>query len=170
MSEIDEEEMTKKLQRFVGFKTGKSIHRIKGKKLVEFAKALGDTNPKYVGVEKTPDGKDDYSKIVAHPAYPACFTVQTGGALYSLDSLKHEDGSPLIKNMGKLLHTAQVYDYTGCVPITTKIKKIYTEGTVTKIWVKGGLLWIETTLESKSDTGDLVCTTICTVGIRKGGW
>jgi len=170
MSGENEEELTKKFQRFVGFKTGKSIHRIKGKNLVEFAQAIGCTDPKYVRVEKTPDGKEDYSKIVAHPAYPAAFTVQTGGALYSLDSLKHEDGTPLIKNMGKLLHTGQQYDYTGCVPITTKINKIYTEGTVSKIWVKGGLLWIEITLESRADTGELVCKTICTVGIRPGGW
>ena len=96
--------------------------------------------------------------------------MQTGGALYSLDSLKHEDGSPLIKNMGKLLHTGQKYDYTGCVPITVKMKKLYTEGEITKIWVKGGLLWIEATLTTKSDKDELVCTTVCTVGIRPGGW
>ncbi|MHA1820252.1 MAG: FAS1-like dehydratase domain-containing protein [Promethearchaeota archaeon] len=169
MSEVSEEELNKKVQQFVGFKTGKSIFRVKGKKMVEYAKAIGDLNPKYVNVGKTPEGKDDYSTIVAHPAFPACFTVQTGGALYSLDSLQYEDGKKLITNMGKLLHTGQEYDYTDCVPIKAGMK-LYTEGTISKIWVKNGMLWIEATLESKTKEGEKVCTTTCTVGIRKGGW
>jgi len=166
---IDEDALTKKFQKFVGFKTGKSIFRVKGKEMVRFAKALGDTNPKYVGVVTDAEGKDDYSKVVAHPAFPSCFTVQTGGALYSLDSLKADDGSNLIKNMGKLLHTSQKYDYTGCIPIVNGMK-LYTEGTVTKIWVKAGLLWIETTLATKAEEKDLVCSTVAVVGIRPGGW
>ncbi|MBD3352686.1 MAG: hypothetical protein GF364_14460 [Candidatus Lokiarchaeota archaeon] len=169
MSELSEEEKTEKLQSFVGFKTGKSIHRVKGKNMIRFAKALGDDSPKYTKVEKTEEGKKDYSKIVAHPAYPACFTVQTGGALYSLDTLKYEDGTKVIKSMGKLLHTGQKYDYTGCIPIVHKMK-LYTYGTVSKIWVKNKMLWIETTLETKTKKDELVCTTICTVGIRPGGW
>lgn len=168
MSELSDDELTQQFQKFVGFKTGKSIHRVKGKKLVAYAKAIGDLNPKYVNVGKKEDGKPDYSKIVAHPAYPASFTVQTGGALYSLDTLKHDDGKQVITNMGKLLHTGQEYDYTGCVPIVHGMKLI-TEGEVSKIWVKNGMLWIQATLKSKSND-DLVCTTICTVGIRKGGW
>lgn len=169
MSEINEEELTKKLQKYVGFQTGKSIYRVKGRKMVRFAKAIGSSNPKYTEVGKTEDGKKDYSNIVGHPAMPACFTVQTGGALYTLDSLKNDDGSKILTNMGKLLHTGQKYDYTGTIPITHKTK-LYTYGTVSKIFVKSGILWIEITLETKTKKDELVATTICTVGIRKGGW
>lgn len=169
MSEVNEEEINKKLQKFVGFKTGKSIYRAKGRKMVRFAKAIGSTDPRYTEIKKTDEGKKDYSDIVGHPAMPACFTVQTGGALYALDSLKNDDGSKVITNMGKLLHTGQAYDYTGTIPITHKTK-LYTYGTITKIYVKSGMLWIETTLETKTKKDELVCTTICTVGIRPGGW
>ena len=50
MSELSEEQMTEKFQTFVGTKTGKSIYRVKGKKIVAYAKAIGVTDLKYKGL------------------------------------------------------------------------------------------------------------------------
>lgn len=165
MSEVNEEELTKKFQKFVGFETGKSIYRVKGKKMVAYSESITDNNPKYTKSETTADGKEDYSKLSAHPAFPSTFTIP---ALFNLAEIKDEEGK-LIKNIGKLLHTGQAYDFTDCEPIKDGMK-LYTTGKVSKIFVKSGILWIEALLETKSNDEKLVCKTTTTVGIRKGGY
>ena len=118
MSERDNEYF----QQFVGMKIGPDKYRIKGKKLSEYAKAIGDLNPKYyVEPPKEEEVKADFSGIVAHPAFAATYTVP--GVLMSLPEVVDKNGEKLIKNIGKLLHTAQIYDYDGCDPLTAADKK-----------------------------------------------
>lgn len=162
--QLSDEELTKKFQSLVGTTTPKSIFRVKGKDMVRYSLAIGDSNPKFTKIATGADGKEDFSGIVAHPAFPASFTIS---ALMNLAELANADGK-VITNIGKLLHTGQAYDYTGCVPIKSGMK-LYSEGKVSKISVKN-LLWIEATLETKNEEGQLVCTTIASVGIRKGGF
>jgi hypothetical protein len=151
-------------QQFVGTKIPPSIYRIRGKALVEYAKAIGDLNPKYY--KEVAEG-EEVTGVVAHPAYAATYTIP---GLFSLADLKSSDDQPFITNVGKLLHTGQDYDFTGCVPLVPP-EKIYTSGVITKIWIKSEILWIETKLESRNKEGDkLFCKTTCTAGIRKGGY
>lgn len=153
-------------QQFVGYEIPKSIYRIKAKDCVAYAKAIGDLNPKYVGVEKE-GGEVDTSNIVAHPAMAAKYTIP---GLFSLGDVKDPEGNPFIKNIGKLLHTGQAYDYTGCVPLIPD-EKIYTAGKLNKIWIKSNILWLQCIVESRNKEGDkLFCTTTLTVGIRPGGY
>jgi hypothetical protein len=153
-----------RLKSFIGTKVAPSIYRVKGKKMAEFAECIGDTNPKYVGV----DG--DLSNIVAHPSFPSSFSVK---ALFNLADVGDAVG-PLITNIGKLLHTGQVYDYTGCAPIVPSIDKLYTHAEITNIFIKSSILWVEVTMKTTDSQevgqGTLYCTTIATVGIRKGGY
>jgi hypothetical protein len=160
MSEVVRDE--KYFQQFVGFDIPKSIYRIKAKDCVAYAKAIGDLNPKYVGKEG-----DAEPNVVAHPAMAAMYTIP---GLFSLADLKDPQGNPFITNIGKLLHTGQAYDFSGCVPLVPP-EKVYTFGKVTKIWIKSEILWLEASLESKNKEGDkLFCKTKLTAGIRKGGY
>jgi hypothetical protein len=163
MSERTEEDFKK----FLGTPLERSIFRVKGREMVKYALAIGDENPKYVGVKQDENGKDDYSGIVAHPAFPATFTV---GALFKLADAAGEDGKPLIKNIGKLLHTGHVYNYEGCEPIVDGLK-LYTSGEITNIFIKSNILWIEISMETRNKEEDkLYCKCVATVGIRKGGY
>ncbi len=164
MSERSEEEIRSK---FLGTELTKTIFRVKGKEMVRYALAIGDNNPKYTAVKKDANGKDDYSELVAHPAFAATFTVD---ALFKLADAKDADGKPLITNIGKLLHTGQAYDYTGCEPLRDG-DKVYTQGKITNLFIKSNILWIETTMETRNKEGDkLYCKCVATVGIRKGGY
>ena len=170
MSELSEEQLTEKFQQFVGTSTGKSIYRVKGKKIVAYAKSIGVTDPKYVEPGKTAEGKTDYSTIVAYPSFPASFTINTGGPLYGIEAIVHDDGRKVITNIGKLLHTAQEYIYTDeCIPIKDGMKT-YTTGEISKIWVKAGLLWMQMSTDTKTKDGKLLVKSIASVGIRRGGW
>ena len=98
MSERDNEYF----QQFIGTKIGPDKYRIKGKKLSAYAKAIGDLDPKYYVEPPTEEGvKADYSKIVAHPAFAATYTVP--GVLMSLPEVVDNTGAKLIKNIGKSL-------------------------------------------------------------------
>jgi hypothetical protein len=154
-------------QQYVGLDIPKSIYRIKAKGLAAYAKAIGDLNPKYVGTVKE-DGEPDYTGIVAHPAYAATYTIP---GLFSLGDVVDDSGAPFIKNIGKLLHTGQAYDFSGCDVLTPEDAKIYTAGTLSKIWIKSNILWIEVKLESRNKEGNkLFCKTTLAVGIRPGGY
>lgn len=166
---ISEEEKMEKLKGFIGTDFGKKSSRVKGKNMVAFAKSIFDENPKYTQVGTDSEGKPDYSGIVAHPAFPASFTVNTGGPLYNMIGLKYENGDPVIKNPGKLLHTAQKYDYTNCVPIKHGMK-LTTNGIVSNMEIKAGILWIESELTTLNEKSELVVKTTVNVGIRSGGW
>lgn len=155
-------------KQFVGFEIETSIYRIKGKKMSAYATSIGDTNPKYHPPAAAEGEKPDYSNIVAHPAYAAIYTIP---GLFKIADLNGEDGEPMIKNVGKLLHTGQAYDYTGCDPLSIADKKVYTDAVVSKIWLKSGMLWIEVKLECRNkEKSKMFCRAVLTVGIRKGGF
>ena len=74
-------------------------------------------NPKYyVETPANSSDKGDFSNIVGHPAYAATYTIP--GLLMSLPEVVDDHGEKFVKNIGKLLHTAQIYDYEGCDPLT----------------------------------------------------
>ncbi|MCP4763996.1 MAG: MaoC family dehydratase [archaeon] len=166
---LSEEEKIKLLPTFIGADLAQKKTRIKGKKLVAFAKSVFDENPKYTKVGINSEGKPDYSEIVAHPSFPASFSANTGGPLYTMIDLKYPDGKPLVSNPGKLLHTGQKYDYRNCVPIKHGMTLI-TTGKISNLTAKAGILWLEFTLTSKNEKDELVVVITVNLGIRKGGW
>ena len=101
MSEPRSEEYFKQ---FIGMKMGVDKYRIKGKKISAYAKAIGDMSPEFYVEPPEGDEKADFSNIVAHPAYAATYTIP--GLLGQLPELKGEDGQPLVRNIGKIMHTA----------------------------------------------------------------
>ena len=157
-------------EQFKGYKFPVSKYRIKGKKLSAFAAAIGDKNPKYyVPDPEDPNEKADYSGIVAHPAYAACYTIPK--LLESLPDIKGSDGEPMLRNIGKLLHAAQEYDFSGCDPLTPATKKVFSEAEFGKFWIKSNILWGEAIVVSTNeDKSKTFCKTIIRVGIRKGGY
>ena len=161
------EEIEAMLAKFKGMEIEPSIYRIRGKTMEEYAKAIGDTNPKYYATVG-PDGKKDYSKIVAHPNFAAYYTIP---GLFKLADLADENGNKLIKNIGKLLHTGQMYDYTDCDELTADVGKVYTTGKIEDLYVKKGMLWITLKLRTTDEEKKrLFCKTTVTAAIRKGGF
>ncbi len=77
----------------------------------------------------------------------------------------------MLRNIGKLLHAAQEYDFSGCDPLTPATPKVFSDSKFSKFWIKSGILWgeaqIVTTNEDKTKT---FCKTTIRVGIRKGGY
>jgi len=169
----EEEKLSKKYQIFVGREINKSIHRVKGKSLVEYAEALGDINLKYVGVGTTPDGKPDYSTIIAHPSYPNCFTVD---AAFDLTGWKYppeagdDAGKNLIINYGKVLHTSQAYDYSKAECSIKHGQKLYTTGYLEKAYIRNKGLWLIMHLDTHTEEGELVVQSEVMTVFREGGY
>jgi hypothetical protein len=174
MGQTEEEiKLSEKYQVFVGKKINKDTHRMKGYKMVEFAEAFGDTNPKYVGVGVKEDGKPDYDSIIAHPAYPNCFTVNAAldliGWKFPLKEGQKEP-TPLILSFGKVLHTGQTYDYSNAVRPMKHGDKLYTTGYLEKAWIRNDRLWLVMHLDTHTSEGDLVVQTTVETVFRTGGF
>ncbi|MHA1110685.1 MAG: FAS1-like dehydratase domain-containing protein [Promethearchaeota archaeon] len=174
MAQTEEEiEQSKMYQVFVGKQVNKDIHRMKGKKMVEFAQAFGDLNPKYVAVGTKEDGKPDYSTIVAHPAYPNCFTVNAAldliGWKFPLKEGQTEP-TPFIISFGKVLHSGQFYDYSNAERPIRHGDKLYTTGYLEKAWVRNKRLWLEMHLDTHCKSGELVVQTTVKTVFRDGGY
>lgn len=155
-------------QQFNGADIDPSIFRIKGKDMSEYAKAIGETDPKYIAEPpKTEGEKADYSKIEAHPAFAATYTVP---AMLKAIDLKGKDGAPMVLNVGKLLHTGQDYDFTGCDALKDG-EKVYTKAKLEKLTIKSDILWIPVRMICQNKEGTKTfCKALITVGIRKGGY
>ena len=69
--ELTQEWIDKYKDKMIGQPTGKKRFRVKGKKTVRFAKAIGETRPEYIKPGKNEEGKTDFSNIIGHPAMPA---------------------------------------------------------------------------------------------------
>ena len=168
-----EEELSKKYQIFVGKELNKAIFRVKGKSMIEFAESVGLASPKYTEVGTKEDGKSDYSKIVAVPTYPNCWTVDCCfdmvNWVYPVEEGK-ENAPKFITNYGKVLHTSQFYDYSKAeVPIQHG-QKLYTTGILAKAYIKAGKLWLENHLDTKTKSGQLVVQSKVMVVVRQGGY
>jgi hypothetical protein len=169
----EEEELSKKYQIFVGKELNKSIFRVKAKNMIEFAESVGMTSPKYTEVKINEDGKPDYSKIVAVPTFPNCWTVDSCFDMvnwrYPLKE-GQEEAEKFITNYGKVLHTSQFYDYSNAeVPIQHG-QKLYTTGILAKAYIKADKLWLENHLETKTSEGKLVLEAKVMVCVRRGGF
>ena len=156
-------------KQFIGTKLGEDKYRIKGKKISAYAKSIGDVNPEFYVEPPVGEEKADFSKIIAHPAYAATYTIP--GLLGRLPEMKGSDGQPLVKNIGKIMHTAQSYDFEGCVPLTAADKKVITESEVVDIFIKKEMLWIELLYTTRSvDGSKTFCKTTIKGLLRKGGF
>lgn len=156
-------------KQFVGKSLGSKAYRIRGRKMSAYSKAIDDTNPKYYVPKGKGDDKPDYSKIEAHPAYAATYTIP--GILEALPDVKDDAGEKLVTNIYKLLHTAQEYNYEGCVPLTDAVSKVYTKGVIKKVWIKKGMLWVEIgmTTTNEEET-EIYCKTTLMGLLRQGGF
>ena len=159
----------KYFNQFLGYEFKPQRYRIKGKNLTSLAELLGEENPKYYPIQPNSSAdKPDYSKVRAHPAYSPLYIVP---GLFSYGGLHGEDGEPLIKNPGKILHTGQSLDYSDCVPLTGTDKKIYTDAKITRIEVTNGKLWIDiSTVTRNTDSSKIFCRSVMTITVSKGGF
>jgi len=169
----EEGKQSEQYQIFVGKQLNKSIHRVKGKNLLEFAESLGDTNPKYIKVGTTDDEKPDYSTIVAHPSYPNCFTVDSAFDLvnwrYPLKDGETE-ARKFITNYGKVLHAEQEYDYSKAETPIVHGQKLYSTGFLEKAYIQNGKLWLRTHIDTYTEDGKLVVQSKVMVVVREGGF
>ncbi len=154
---------------FSGYEFEPQRYRIKGKNLTSLAELLEETDPKYYPIpDISAEEKPDYSKVVSHPAYAPLYIVP---GLFSYGGLHGDDGEPLIKNPGKILHTGQTLDYSNCVPLTGTDKKIYTDAKISRIDVKEEKLWIDiSTITRNADASKIFCKSVMTIMVSKGGF
>ncbi|MHA1731786.1 MAG: FAS1-like dehydratase domain-containing protein [Promethearchaeota archaeon] len=172
--ELTQEFLEKYKDKIIGFPTGRKRYRVKGAKMVAFAKAIGETRPEYVEVGTTDDGKKDYSKVVGHPALQACWVLD---AMMGIDnaSMEDDEGTKWTFDIDfiKLLHTGQEYYYEGAVPIKDG-DKLLASGKIADVFIKGSpgkeLLWIVGDIETLNQKKELVGKCRLTAGIRKGGY
>ncbi len=156
-------------KQFIGKEFGSDKYRIKGKNLCAYSKAIGDLNPAFYLEKPEGDEKADYSKIVAHPAYAATYTIP--GLLMRLAEVVDDNGEKLVKSIGKLLHTSQEYNYDGCDPLTEDDKKVFTKGKIVDMVVKGERLWTELVYTTTNqDETKTFCRTTVKGLLKKGGF
>ena len=169
----EEAKLSEKYQIFVGKALNKAIFRVKGKTMKEFSESVGLTGPKYTEVGVKEDGKADYSKIVAAPTYPNCWTVDCCFDCVNWRYPVKEgetEGKKFITNYGKVLHTSQAYSYENAeVPIQHG-QKLYTNGTLAKAYIQANKLWLKFDLDTKTKDGKLVVESEVMVCVRQGGY
>jgi hypothetical protein len=167
-----EKTLSDKYQFFIGQKVNKSIFRVKGKQMVEFAEAIGALSPKYVDVPEI-DGKKDYSKIQGTITYPNCFTIDLiwDAMGWKIPPEGEETEEKLLITVpSKILHTGHSYDYINAeIPIKHK-QKLYTTGFCKEIYVKNKQLWITLHLDTHTKEGQLVVQSEVNFIVREGGF
>ncbi len=165
-------EQSERYKIFIGMKVNKSIHRVKGKNLVEFANAIGLMHPKYINAPEV-DGKKDYSKIQAFSTYPNTFTID---AAFDVTNFKfpsteeNPEGELLIPIPSKILHVGQSYDYSKAQITIKHGQKLYTTGYCEDIYAKKNRLWITIHLNTRTKEGLLVVQSKVNFIVREGGF
>lgn len=163
------EEMKKNAEFLIGTLTGMEIpgsttFNIRYRTLVNFAKVYGITDKKYVGSEE--------EGVIACHAFANYFTVKT---LYKLvlGIRLEQDGKErgVVRDPGKLLHTANQYNWEGCVDIKPG-DKLKATGKCGKLWLneKNMMLFAEFIVNVINQNNEPVCNVVITAGIRKGGY
>ena len=134
------------------------------KKLVDFAKLYGITDPKYVGSEE--DG------IVACHGFANFFTIK---AVYKLliGFNVVQDGKPrgIMLDPGYLLHTANVYNWEGCADVKPG-DRLTATGKCIDAWLneKNKMLFYKFLVKVVNQNEEPVCKVTITAGVRKGGY
>jgi len=167
-----QENQSAKCQVFVGQEVNKSIFRVKGKQMVEFAEAIGALSPKYVDVPEV-EGKKDYSAIKAFSTYPNSFVVDLmWDAMNWRFPAEREDpeGKLLITVPSKILHVGQSYDYSNAEIDIKHKQKLYTTGYCKEIYVKNNQLWITLHLDTRTKENQLVVQSELQIIVREGGF
>jgi hypothetical protein len=137
---------------------------VRYKKLVNFAKCFGITDPKYVGPED--------EGIVACHAYANAYTIK---GLYTLvpGAKLIQDGEErmLVKNPRMILHAGNKYNWEGCVDVKPG-DKLTATAKWGKVWLVEAnmMLFAELFTTIKNQNDETVCNVVVTTGIRKGGY
>ncbi len=166
---MDPEKVKKNAEFLVKNLSGKEITGsvnvgIRYKKLVDFAKIYGITDPKYVGPEE--DG------IIACHAFANHFTIK---ALYKLllGMKLTQEGKErtFILDPGKLLHAGQLYNWDGCEDVRSG-DKLNITAKWGKVWVAvdNMILFAELHVEVKNQNDEMVCKPVVTAAVRPGGY
>jgi hypothetical protein len=143
---------------------GKVSVNIRYKKLVNFAKVYGITDPKYIRSEE--DG------VVACHAFANHFTIK---AVYKLligfNVVQDGETRGIMLDPGKLLHTGNIYNWDGCVDVKPG-DKLHITGSCEDAWLneKNMMLFYKFFINVKNQNEEPVCNVVITAGVRKGGY
>ena len=143
---------------------GSASFGIRYKKLVDFAKLYGITDPKYIGSEE--DG------IIACHGFANFFTIK---AVYKLliGFNVEQDGKPrgIMLDPGYLLHTANVYNWDECADVKPG-DRLTATGKCTDAWLneKNMMLFYKFLVKVVNQNEEPVCNVTITAGVRKGGY
>jgi hypothetical protein len=137
---------------------------IRYKKLVDFAKVYGITDPKYIGSEE--DG------VIACHAFSNHFTIK---AVYNLligfNVVQDGKARSIMLDPGYLLHTANVYNWEGCVDVKPG-DRLTATGSCEDAWLneKNMMLFYKFLINIVNQNNERVCDVTITAGVRKGGY
>jgi len=165
----NKEEMKKNAEFLISELTGKEIpgtakFKCRYKKMVNFAKIYGITDPKYIGPEE--------EGIIACHAFANSFAVNAFYILFpALKVVQNGEERPVILNPNKILHAGNKYNWENCVDIKNA-DTLTTTGKNSRVWLveKSMILFTEMILTVKNQNDELVCTITSSGAIRPGGY
>ncbi|HUW90411.1 MAG TPA: MaoC family dehydratase N-terminal domain-containing protein [Candidatus Nanopelagicaceae bacterium] len=143
---------------------GSATVNVRYKTLVNFAKVYGITDSKYVGSEE--DG------IVACHGFANHFTIK---AVYKLligfNVVQDGKTRGIMLDLGKLLHTGNIYSWEGCVDVKPG-DKLQVTGSCEDVWLneKNMMLFYKFLVNVTNQNEEPVCDVVITAGVRKGGY
>lgn len=133
--------------------------KIRNKRLVKYAKAIGTTQEKYL----------DKEDPVEHPSYVGTIVVK---ALLGLADVAIEgpDGEEikLILNPLYVVHAGQDYEFTD-VHLKDG-EKLLTNGKLDEVFIKDGMLFLVANCETTNENDEIVLKTRITAICRQGGF
>jgi len=141
---------------------GSAKFKVRYKKMVNFAKIYGITDPKYIGPEE--------EGVIACHGFANSFSVNAFYILVpGLKISQNGEERPLVMNPNKLLHAGNKYNWEDCVEI--KNGDVLTAvGKISKVVEKNMILFAELLLTVKNQNNELVCKVTSTAAIRPGGY
>ncbi len=143
---------------------GSARFKCRYKKMVNFAKIYGITDPKYIGPEE--------EGVTACHAFANSFAVNAFYILVpGLKVKQNGEERPLVLNPNKLLHAGNKYNWEGCVDIKNG-DVLTSTGKISKVWLveKSMILFAELLLTVKNQNNELICKVTSSAAIRPGGY
>jgi len=143
---------------------GSAKFKVRYKKMVNFAKIYGITDPKYVRPEE--------EGVIACHGFANSFAVNAFYILVpGLKVSQNGEERPLVMNPNKLLHAGNKYNWDDCVDIKNG-DVLTAKGKISKVWLveKNMILFAELLLTVKNQNDELVCKVTSTAAIRPGGY
>lgn len=143
---------------------GSARFKCRYKKMVNFAKIYGITDPKYIGPEE--------EGIIACHAFANAFTINAFYILVpNLKVTQNGEERLMVLNPNKLLHAGNKYNWEDCVDVKNG-DVLTATGKISNVWLveNSMILFVQLLLTVKNQNDELVCKVTSNAALRPGGY